>query len=67
MPEYAVNIVEKNFFTFGEVYADQQKISCYVGRHVGDGDLVGVDAARWTCFVHACVGVFSMRSLLPGR
>jgi glycosidase len=27
------------------VYADEQRISAYVGRHVGEGDLVGVDAA----------------------
>jgi glycosidase len=45
MREYAESIGKKNFFTFGEVYADEQKISGYVGRHVGDGDLVGVDAA----------------------
>jgi glycosidase len=45
MREYAESIGKQNFFTFGEVYADEQKISGYVGRHVGDGDLVGVDAA----------------------
>lgn len=45
MREYAESIGKTNFFTFGEVYADEQKISGYVGRHVGDGDLVGVDAA----------------------
>src|SRR5664279_4008390 len=45
MREYAEGIGKTNFFTFGEVYADEQKISGYVGRHVGDGDLVGVDAA----------------------
>lgn len=46
MREYAQSIGKSNFFTFGEVYADEQKISGYVGRHVGEaGDLVGVDAA----------------------
>lgn len=46
MREYAQSIGKKNFLTFGEVYADEQKISAYVGRHVGEaGDLVGVDAA----------------------
>jgi glycosidase len=46
MREYAQSTGKQNFFTFGEVYADEQKISAYVGRHVGEaGDLVGVDAA----------------------
>ncbi len=45
MREYAESLGKKNFFTFGEVYSDETKISGYVGRHVGDGDLVGVDAA----------------------
>jgi glycosidase len=45
MREYAQSIGKKNFFTFGEVYADEERISGYVGRHVGEGDLVGVDAA----------------------
>ena len=45
MREYAESIGKNNFFTYGEVYADEQRISGYVGRHAGDGDLVGVDAA----------------------
>jgi glycosidase len=46
MREYAQSTGKQNFFTFGEVYADEQRISAYVGRHVGEaGDLVGVDAA----------------------
>jgi glycosidase len=45
MREYAQSIGKSNFFTFGEVYADEAKISAFVGRHVGEGDLVGVDAA----------------------
>lgn len=46
MREHAQSIGKRNFFTFGEVYADEQRISAYVGRHVGEGgDLVGVDAA----------------------
>ncbi len=46
MREHAAAYGKKNFFTFGEVYADEQRISGYVGRHTNTGgDLVGVDAA----------------------
>ena len=44
--EYALSIGKKNFFTFGEVYDDEQRIAEFIGRHVSAaGDLVGVDAA----------------------
>lgn len=44
--EYALSIGKKNFFTYGEVYDDEQKISQFIGRNVtADGDIVGVDAA----------------------
>ena len=46
MREYALSIGKKNFFTFGEVYDDEEKIAEFIGRQAGaDGDLVGVDAA----------------------
>lgn len=46
MREYAEALGKKNFFTFGEVYADEARISGFVGRRAGSGgDLVGVDAA----------------------
>ncbi len=46
MREYAESLGKTNFFTFGEVWSDEQHISAFVGRHADDsGDLVGVDAA----------------------
>lgn len=46
MREYALSIGKKNFFTFGEVYDEEDKIARFIGRHTSDdGDLVGVDAA----------------------
>jgi len=46
MREYALSIGKKNFFTFGEVYGNEDLISRYVGRNTSEStDLVGVDAA----------------------
>ncbi len=46
MREFALSIGKKNFFTFGEVYDDEQKIARFIGRSATDpGDLIGVDAA----------------------
>jgi glycosidase len=46
MREFALSIGKKNFFTFGEVYDDEDKIARFIGRstHVED-DMIGVDAA----------------------
>jgi glycosidase len=44
--EYALTIGKKNFFTFGEVYDQEEKIARFIGRNGNaDGDLIGVDAA----------------------
>jgi len=44
--EFALSIGKKNFFTFGEVYDNEDMISKYIGRSSSDSsDLVGVDAA----------------------
>jgi glycosidase len=46
--EYALSIGKKNFFTFGEVWQDEdeQTIAAYVGRNtMKDGEQVGVEAA----------------------
>ena len=44
--EFALSAGKKNFFTYGEVYDDEEKISEYIGRNVSkSGDLVGVDAS----------------------
>lgn len=48
MREYALSIGKKNFFTFGEVWQDDQedKIAEFVGRNtLKEEDLIGVDAA----------------------
>lgn len=44
--EYALSIGKKNFFTFGEVYDNEDMISRYIGRNTSEStDMVGVDAA----------------------
>ncbi|HXH64749.1 MAG TPA: alpha-amylase family glycosyl hydrolase [Mariprofundaceae bacterium] len=44
--EFALSVGKKNFFTYGEVYDNEWKISEYIGRNVSaSGDLVGVDAS----------------------
>jgi glycosidase len=44
--EFALSIGKKNFFTFGEVYDNEQRIAQFIGRgSAADGDVVGVDAA----------------------
>lgn len=46
MREFALSIGKKNFFTFGEVYDNEEQIARFIGRHAAeDTDLVGVDAA----------------------
>ena len=46
MREYALSIGKKNFFTFGEVYDNEEKINEFLGRNTNDSDdIVGVDAA----------------------
>ncbi len=48
MREYALSIGKKNFFTFGEVWQDDQedKIAEFVGRDtMKDNELIGIDAA----------------------
>ena len=44
--EFAYSIGKKEFFTFGEVYDNEEKIAHYIGRNATETtDLVGVDAA----------------------
>lgn len=46
MREYAASVGKKNFFTFGEVYDNEEKIAQFIGRNTAvDSDLVGVDAS----------------------
>lgn len=45
--EYALSIGKRNFFTFGEIYDNEEKIAGYIGRNAisDSSDLMGVDAA----------------------
>ncbi|MCI0693470.1 alpha-amylase [candidate division KSB1 bacterium] len=44
--EFAFSIGKKEFFTFGEIYDNEDKIARYIGRNaMEDSDLIGVDAA----------------------
>jgi glycosidase len=46
MREFALSLGKKNFFTFGEVYDEEDKIARFIGRQATqDTDLMGVDAA----------------------
>lgn len=44
--EFALDIGKKDFFTFGEIWDSEEKISSYIGRYATEkSDLIGVDAA----------------------
>lgn len=43
--EYALSIGKHNFFTFGEVYDDEETIAAFVGRNGGSTEGYGIDAA----------------------
>ena len=46
MREYGLSIGKKNFFSYGEVFDNEERIAEFIGRNTRDaGDLVGVDAA----------------------
>jgi glycosidase len=46
MREFALSAGKKNFFTFGEVYDDEQTIAAFIGRDtIATAQPVGVDAA----------------------
>ncbi|GAB4547123.1 MAG: alpha-amylase family glycosyl hydrolase [Anaerolineae bacterium] len=46
MREYAESIGKRNFFTFGEVYDQEDKIARFIGRVASQtNDLIGIDAA----------------------
>jgi glycosidase len=46
MREFALSVGKKNFFTFGEVFDNEEKIAQFIGRNTHDeSELVGVDAA----------------------
>lgn len=47
MREFALSAGKKNFFTFGEVYDDEERVAQFVGRNTRDpdADIVGIDAA----------------------
>jgi glycosidase len=43
--EFAQSIGKRNFFTYGEIYDDEQTIADFVGRNGADEDSYGIDAA----------------------
>jgi len=43
--EFALSIGKRNFFTFGEIYDDEQAIAAFVGRNGPDAGSFGIDAA----------------------
>ncbi len=46
MREFALSIGKKNFFTFGEVWSDEEKIARFIGRRAASAeDMIGVDGA----------------------
>lgn len=46
MREFALSIGKKNFFTYGEVFDNEEQIARFIGRQAAqDTDLIGVDAA----------------------
>jgi glycosidase len=46
MREFALSIGKKNFFSYGEVFDEEEKIAEFIGRNTRDADdVVGVDAA----------------------
>jgi glycosidase len=45
MREFALSVGKKNFFTFCEVYDDEETIAQFTGRNGGSGEGFGVDAA----------------------
>ncbi|QJW90445.1 alpha-amylase [Spirosoma taeanense] len=46
MREFALSIGKKNFFTFGEVFDEEEKINQFIGRTTSQGnEPIGVDAA----------------------
>jgi len=51
--EYALSAGKKNFFTFGEVYDNEETIARFIGRNGGSGEGFGVDAALDFPLFHA--------------
>ncbi len=45
MREFALSVGKSNFFTFAEVYDNEEVIAKFTGRNGGSGDGFGVDAA----------------------
>ena len=45
MREFGLSVGKKNFFTFGEIYDNEQTIAGFVGRRTAGGEGFGIDAA----------------------
>jgi len=74
MREFALSLGKQNFFTFGEVYDDEQTIAAFVGRSGGSGDGFGIDAAldfplffKLPAVAKGFMDVAAIRSVFTGR
>jgi glycosidase len=45
MREFGLSVGKRNFFTFGEIYDNENTIAGFVGRRTGGGEGFGIDAA----------------------
>lgn len=74
MREFGLSVGKENFFTFGEVYDNEQTIANFVGRRTAGGDGFGIDAAldfplfyKLPAVAKAMAGVESIRQVFEDR
>jgi len=74
MREFGLSVGKKNFFTFGEIYDDEQTIDSFVGRRTGGGEGFGIDAAldfplfyKLPAVAKGMAGVESIRQVFEDR
>jgi glycosidase len=72
--EFALSIGKKNFFTFGEVYDDEQTIANFVGRNNSTIEGFGIDAAldfptfyKLPAVIKGNLGVETVRQVFSDR
>lgn len=72
--EFAQTVGKRNFFTFGEIFDDEETIARFVGRNSTDTDSFGIDAAldfplfyQLPGIAKARVGVEQLRATFEAR
>lgn len=72
--EAGLSFGKKNFFTFGEIYDDEPTIARFVGRHGGEDEGFGIDAAldfplffKLPAVAKGFVGVETLRQVFDQR